>query len=270
MSLRYNPHRIARDAFRWSPTSRSEGSFRADVRQRALQVWSGRECWLPVDVMPVSDVLELAAEYGYDAICIASLTAGDALPGEPLLESAHRWLSMVYECSEAAVATAQKGPERCDWDAAPWLSAAFAARDHLVLRAHAYPALAAVRKAWKRAPAGPAVPGEGLRLIWSLLLPFAPLLARSFLERTGGWPAPSLEKLAEPFLPRRAVRVALERGGWNWVVVDARRFETEPGREIAGIGWIAEALGDRPWTVRSEVEGWRVCLSRTPTTAANS
>ena len=119
-------------------------------------------------------------------------------------------------------------------------------------------------------PAGPAVPGEGLRLIWSLLLPFAPLLARSFLERTGGWPAPSLEKLAEPFLPRRAVRVALERGGWNWVVVDARRFETEPGREIAGIGWIAEALGDRPWTVRSEVEGWRVCLSRTPTTAANS
>ncbi|OQA05999.1 MAG: hypothetical protein BWY66_02111 [bacterium ADurb.Bin374] len=270
MSLRYNPHRIARDASRWLPTSRSEGSFQADVRQRACQAWSGRECWLPVDVMPVSIAPELTAEYGYDAVCIASLTAGDALPDEPLLESAHRWLSLVHERSEAAAAAATNDPECSAWDAAPWLSAAFAARDHLVLRSHAYPALAAVRKAWKQAPAGPAVPGAGVRLIWSLLLPFAPLLARAFLERTGDWPTPSLEKLAEPFLPMRAVRVALERGGWNWVVVDACRFETEPGSEIAGIGWITEALGDRPWTLRSEGEGWRVCLNRPPTTVASS
>lgn len=270
MSLRYNPHRIARDASRWSPTARSEGSFQADVRLRARQAWNGRECWLPVDVMPAHIAPELAAEYGYDAICIASLTAGDALPDEPLLESAHRWLSTVYERSEAAVAAGSKGPDSRDWDAAPWLSAAFAARDHLVLRSHAYPALAAARKAWKQEPAGPAVPGTGMRLIWTLLLPFAPLLARSCLERTGGWPAPALEKLAEPFLPRQAVRVALERGGWNWVVVDARRFETEPGREIARIGWIAEALGNRSWTVRSEEEGWRVCLNRPSTTAVSS
>ncbi len=270
MSLRYNPHRIARDASRWPPTSASAGSFDADTRQRALQTWSGRECWLPVVSMPIPVDPELAAEYGYDTICIASLTAGDALPDEPLLESAHRWLSLLHERSEAAVAAGPDVPECSGWDAAPWLSAAFAARDHLVLRAHAYPALAAVRKAWKHAPAGPAVPHAGMRLIWALLLPFAPLLARSFLERTGGWPVPSLESLAEPFLPRRAVRVALERGGWNWIVVDARRFAAEPEREIAGVGWIVEALGDRPWTLRSEGEGWRVCLNRPPTTAASS
>ncbi|MBP7634391.1 hypothetical protein KBA41_09465 [Candidatus Ozemobacteraceae bacterium] len=270
MSLRYNPHRIARDASRWPPTTRSEGSFHADTRQRACQAWNGRECWLPVDALPASVDPELAAEYGYDAICIATLTAGDALPDEALLESAHRWLSLVHEGSEAAVAAGAGDPDCSEWDAVPWLSAAFAARDHLVLRSHAYPALAAVRKAWKQAPAGPALPDAARKLIWSLLLPFAPLLARSFLERTAGWPTPSLEKLAEAFLPRRAVRVALERGGWNWVVVDARRFETEPGREIAGIGWIVEALGDRPWTLRREGEGWRVCLNQPSTTAASS
>lgn len=270
MSVRYNPHRIARDASRWSPTFPSEGSFEADARQRALQSWSGRECWLPIDAMPIPVAPEIAAEYGYDAICIACLTAGDALPDEPLLESAHRWLSLVHERSESAAAPAVNAPEGSAWDAAPWLSAAFAARDHLVLRSHPYPALAAIRKAWKQAPAGPGVPIEGLRLIWILLLPFAPLLARSFLERTGGWPTASLEKLAEAFLPRRAVRVALERGGWNWIVVDARRFESEPDREIAGIGWIADALGGRPWTVRSEGEGWRVCLNRPSTTAVSS
>lgn len=270
MSLRYNPHRIARDASRWCPTSASTGSFDADARHRALQAWSGRECWLPVDFMPTSIALELAAEYGYDAICIASLTAGNAFPDEYLLESAHRWLSLVHERSEAAVAPGPNDRGRDGWDATPWLSAAFAARDHLVLRSHPYPALAAVRKAWKQAPAGPAVPDAGMRLIWALLVPFAPLLARSFLERTDGWPTPSLESLVKPFLPRQAVRVALERGGWNWIVVDARRFAAEPEREIAGIGWIVEALGDRPWTLRSEGEGWRVCLNRPSTAAASS
>lgn len=269
MSVRYNPHRIAREACRWPSTTTSRGSLEADVRDRALHCWNGREYWTATDEAALPVGPEIAAEYGYDAICIASLTSGGPAPGTALLESAWRWLSLVCDHSEAAVVDAPNERGGNEWDASPWLAAAFTARDHLVFRGHPYPALATIRKAWKQSPAGIAVPGAGLRLIWSLILPFAPLLARHFLERTRGWPASSLERLAEPFMPRQAVRVALERGGWNWVVVDADRFSTEPAGELAGIGWIAHALGGRPWTVRCEGEGWRVCPGRPSTTVVN-
>lgn len=270
MSIRYNPHRIAREASCWPSSSASQGTLEADVRHRARHCWNGRDSWASTDgaFLPVEP--ETAAEYGYDVICIASMTAGKASPDTALLESAWRWLSLVFDHSEAALSHGADDTGGNAWDASPWLTAAFAARDHLVLRGHPYPALAAVRKAWKQSPAGIAVPAAGLRLIWSLILPFAPLLARHFLERTGGWPTASLERLAGPFMPRQAVRIALERGGWNWIVVDAGRFSAEPAGELAGIDWIANALGDRSWTVRNEGEGWRVCLNRPSTTAVNS
>ncbi|HNW36667.1 MAG TPA: hypothetical protein PKM25_17140 [Candidatus Ozemobacteraceae bacterium] len=271
MSIRYNPHRIAREACSWPQTQplRQESLDQA-VRHRAARWWSGSDDWTPLTGGTLSVAPETAAEYGYDAVCIASLTAGNGVPDTALLESAFRWLSLVHDHSTDARRSLSGSDENPLWDASPWLAAAFTARDHLVLRGHAYPALAAMRKAWKQSPPDSAAPASGMRLIWSLLLPFAPLLARFLLGQTGDWPPASLETLAEPFMPRQAVRIALEQGGWNWVVVDAGRFQTEPVRELADIRWIANALGNRSWTVRNEGEGWRVCLSQPPVTAVNS
>jgi|GEM_PF-2610189 len=273
MSIRYNPHRITRESCSWPQTHKPpQESLTQAVRHRAASWWSGSDEWAPLSAGALPVDADLAVEYGYDAVCIASLTAGNEAPDTSLLESAFRWLSLVHDHSTVArlpLPPSDPGEDSA-WDASPWLAAAFASRDHLVLRGHPYPALAAIRKAWKQSPAGSAVPASGLRLIWSLLLPFAPLLARFLLGQTSGWPPASLEILAKPFMPRQAVRVALERGGWNWIVVDASRFQAEPVRELADIRWIANALGNRPWTVRSEGEGWRVCLSQPPATAVNS
>ncbi|HOY66298.1 MAG TPA: hypothetical protein PLP29_05365 [Candidatus Ozemobacteraceae bacterium] len=274
MSVRYNPHRIAREALdrpRTHPLP--SGSAQEHVRRRAEAAWSGTEYWTGVSPERFGVEAAVADEYGYDALCIASITSGTVPPEAALLESAFRWLALVHDgmCAALSPAGAPDGSAPTEaWDCSAWLTAAFAARDHLLLRNHPYPALAAVRKAWKQAPPKPGMPIDGLRLIGALLFPFAPLLGRYLLEGCGGWPIATIERLAAPFLPRKAVRIALERGGWNWIAVDADRFVAEPARELAGVSWISHAFGSRPWTVRPEGEGWRLCQSRPPANAASS
>ncbi|HEY9069555.1 MAG TPA: hypothetical protein VIV61_04820 [Candidatus Ozemobacteraceae bacterium] len=272
MSVRYNPHRIAREALdRLHTHPFFPGPASEEVRRRARFAWSGAEYWTGVSPEVFSIDAAVAAEYGYDALCIASITSNSDGPGAELLESAFRWLALVHDRVCAALSDAPApGTPPAGWDCSPWLTAAFAARDHLVVRGHAYPALAAIRKAWKQAPPEAGTARDGLRLIGVLLFPFAPLLARHLLEQCGGWPPADLEQLATPFLPRKAVRIALERGGWNWIAVDADRFSAEPARELSGISWISHALGSRPWTVQPEGEGWRLCQSRPPASAVSS
>ncbi len=155
----------------------------------------------------------------------------------------------------------------------PWLVAAGEMADHGPGRGRWYPALAALRKAWKLAPPVPTAVAGMWVLPLVLLFPFAPVLARWWLERKGAWPPPPVARLTaglRDVTGRQAVRVALERGGWAWVAVDAARFGADPAGVMATIPWVTRVVGDRPWQLRADPEGWKVCLSRPMANADSS
>lgn len=247
--------------------------------------------WRDPFAVPLAVPSTLLDEYGIDAARLAVLTAGGGAPDLDLLESAYRWLAGVDEslarvwaqpgasAGRLVVAPRSLAPEQPELETMtsraidPWLVAAGEMADHGPGRGRWYPALAALRKAWKRAPsvAEPWPDLEKLRL--TLLFPFAPVLARWWLERLEAWPPPAVARLIADLrvaTGRQAVRIALERGGWAWVAVDAARFAADPAAVVAMVPWVKQVVAGRSWSLQALPEGWKVCLSRPTANAGNS
>lgn len=258
MITRYNPHALVGKVGEWAAQAVAlpAGDLSGDVRGRAGSVWAGEPFWNDPRAIPLPLDAGLAAEYGIDAVRLAVLTAGLEEPPLALLESAHRWLAGLH------AAFHDPGSTAVPWDPDPWLIALGTATDHLTRRGRLYPALAAVRKAWKASPVTPAAPADGRHLCLSLVHPFAPVLSRFLLEEAGRWPPPSLAWLGTRFPERQAVRLSLERGGWQWVAVDRNRFREDPRAVVAGLPWVGRALTGRDWRLSERPEGWKVCLSQ--------
>jgi len=277
MIARYNPHALARDAREWvvQPVPAWARDLFNDITQRAESRWQGESFWadpfkigLPVDP-------EMAGEYGTDAVRLAVLTSGFVTPSIGLLDSAYRWLACIHSAFQ------ESGPNSADWNPDPWLIAGGAARDHLILRGRPYPALAAVKKAWKQSPIFAGSPPVAQEMVLSLLNPFVPVLTRWLLERirggnspetlavsshskkVGRWPPRPMASLFKEFEDRMPLRVSFDRGGWQWVAVNRRGFMDGPTRELLAIPWIGRVVAGHPWHLEEIPEGWKVCLSET-------
>ncbi|MFZ2958992.1 MAG: hypothetical protein WA705_19060 [Candidatus Ozemobacteraceae bacterium] len=322
MSRRYSPHALQRKAREWPAFSHPIVGVNPqnalhpcnfagihppveifqEVVLRARSIWLGDGPWFDVlscDV-PAGEPAELLAEYGVDAVRIASLTAsGGAFPDISLLESALRWLAQWYDrlypspasstttaitaCAtgvdSSPVATGDVSRVNADgiWDATSWLGAAAAAQDHLFLRNRAYPALAAIKRAWKTAPINADSSSNAHSLAILLLMPFAPVLgvtlwnalhlSASFTpllppssrekENTRP-PLPLLQTAVDTFRPLRAVFIAMEKSGRRYEIVDEIRLATDPRGVIAELPWLKHTLGDALWDVRREGDCLRI------------
>ncbi|MBF0501234.1 MAG: hypothetical protein HQM09_13935 [Candidatus Riflebacteria bacterium] len=264
MSERYSPHAVQKKARDWS--SEASNEYRSKTYDTILQarcLWLKDGPWInPMSTMiPDNTAPDLLEEYGFDAVLLASLTApSGTFPDESLLESALRWLSQWYD---RLIRNKLSAPFPA-WDPTPWLCAAAAAQDHLFLRNRHYPALAAIKKAWKDAPVHSGSPRDAIALALLLMMPFAPILGRSLWEilfpkpDNYAWPPPLLTTVTDTFRPLRAVLIAMEKSGRRYETVDETRLKSDPRAVISELPWVRRLLAGSAWTVRHDGTVWRV------------
>jgi len=250
---RYNPHFLQKTTSQKFTLFIRRTSRILNVQSLAACLWNNDcepESKTPLEISSNAEILE---EYGIDAVRIADITSAWATPENSILESSLRWLAAVHDHAMGLRSTEKK------WDAAPWLQAAFSAKDHILIRGKIYPALASIRKAWKNAPLTLETPISGLILGFSLLFPFAPILSKWMLDRISSWPPPAIEALSQHFPPQKAVRISIEKGGWIWEVFDSNLFEKNPKESIFTLRWVQRIVKNHDWTIRHSKEGWQIC-----------
>jgi len=258
MIERYNPHFIQKQSFPWLPPKIST-SLEEDVISRADAIWAGTSPFF-LPFLENSEILpEFLNEYGIDAVRVASLSQPGNASDSDLLEAAFKWLASIHDY----VGEGNIRRKDNEWRPQIWLWAAFSSRDHLLKRGRVYPALAALRKAWKISPVTDFTPAAGKKLAYLLLTPFAPVLGMFLWQKFFPGEIPEkLENIAASFFPLQAVRFGIERSGWKWEVVNYPEFRENPARYVLNFGWVARALaGKETWDLRQIEEGWKICLN---------
>ena len=247
---RYHPRQIEK-ATRQFLGDPLEVGLEEDTRARARAVWDNKRQPIPdLGSLPLaSDILR---EYGADAVRMAYLTCPRTFPDETLLESCFCRLGRFQLAAAREVGRFDEGL---------WLKTAGAMGDHLLRRGRTYPALAGLCAAWKQSPPGIDTSEAGKRLVISLLEPFAPHLSAWLADTFKVCPG-SPRELAEAFPPWRAVRIGLERGGWQWEVFPREEFSRAPLACLRSLTWIQRGFSQVPLSLREELDGWKICILR--------
>jgi hypothetical protein len=204
---------------------------------------------------------DILREYGADAVRMAYLTCPRGFPDETLLESCFCRLGRIRERFSR--------PESGRFDERIWLRAAGAMSDHLVRRNRPYPGLAEWCAAWKRSPVALDTVMPGKSLVLSLLDPFAPHLS-AWLAEILRVPRKAPAELTEAFPAFCAVRIGLERGGWQWEVFPRAAFGLAPLACLRSLPWIQKGFPGVPLSLREEHEGWKICIPRPVRNSDNS
>lgn len=267
--MKFNPHRLVKEIGPWDLGIAAPLTLEEDIPLRFQHAFEGKGVAVDPGILSYPLPRDIAQEYGHDAVRIAALTAGRNPISDRLLESALSWAAKVF-LTALNGSRGQSPGNPHSGKSGIWLAAVFAARDHVLERGRPYPAFAGLRKAWNSEPLDLAARRKEAVFGLTAIQAFAPVFSRHLLERTVGWPPPSLEKQAGQFAPSKAIRVSFGKGGWRWIVVDGEKFDRDPVGCLCKLEWPGNERPERRMTVLRLPQGWKISLDPPPKSAGRS
>ncbi|PKL43222.1 MAG: hypothetical protein CVV41_10915 [Candidatus Riflebacteria bacterium HGW-Riflebacteria-1] len=252
MTIRYNPHRIEKQARKW-PVSLYREKLEDDIKLRINMLWKTSEhAWIDPFACRYSVRNELQSEYGTDAVRFAQISAQQANCAEALLESSFKWLARLDYLMNTS--------EQAAFDPIPWLETALQTYDHATTRNNCYAGLALLRKALRLAQPGKNLEPRQRDLVISVVYPYAPLWAIFNLSSEFLFPK-AVPDIVRSFSELVCVKFSLPEGGWHWRVFARENYEADPLAELLKIKWVKKAADGKIVRLESHENRLKICFA---------